>query len=172
MNGLKAQPFWTLAGTTYETNLKKISNHWTQIRDEGLKLLSVQGYFVDETENLRDVGDWKQFELFVKGQKLSKNCLKAPLTCKLIEEFVAASKCKRGQVKFSVMHPGTHVWPHCGPTNCRVRAHLGLRVPDSTYIRVAEETRYALYSHIFLFLSINFNLSNPFHSGPGGMENG
>uniref|UniRef100_A0A663E9X4 Aspartyl/asparaginy/proline hydroxylase domain-containing protein n=1 Tax=Aquila chrysaetos chrysaetos TaxID=223781 RepID=A0A663E9X4_AQUCH len=27
------------------------------------------------------------------------------------------------------MHPGTHVWPHTGPTNCRLRMHLGLVIP-------------------------------------------
>uniref|UniRef100_A0A3Q2CVD3 Un-named hu7910 n=1 Tax=Cyprinodon variegatus TaxID=28743 RepID=A0A3Q2CVD3_CYPVA len=30
---------------------------------------------------------------------------------------------------FSVMQPGTHVWPHTGPTNCRLRMHLGLVIP-------------------------------------------
>lgn len=28
------------------------------------------------------------------------------------------------------MKEGTTVWPHTGPTNCRLRLHLGLRVPD------------------------------------------
>uniref|UniRef100_A0A3B4A4F8 Aspartyl/asparaginy/proline hydroxylase domain-containing protein n=1 Tax=Periophthalmus magnuspinnatus TaxID=409849 RepID=A0A3B4A4F8_9GOBI len=35
------------------------------------------------------------------------------------------------QIKFSVMHPGTHVWPHTGPTNCRLRLHLGLVIPKT-----------------------------------------
>lgn len=30
---------------------------------------------------------------------------------------------------------------HCGPTNCRLRAHLGLKVPEKTSIRVATETK-------------------------------
>ena len=34
------------------------------------------------------------------------------------------------QVKFSVMEAGTHVRAHTGPTNCRLRAHLGLQAPD------------------------------------------
>jgi hypothetical protein len=75
------------------------------------------------------------------GRKIAANCEKAPFTCQLISEFPAARDCRRGQVKFSVMHAGTHVWPHCGPTNCRLRSHLGLIVPQGTYIRVAEETR-------------------------------
>lgn len=39
------------------------------------------------------------------------------------------------------MHPGTHVWPHTGPTNCRVRAHLGLVVPGGAEIRVGNTTK-------------------------------
>jgi aspartate beta-hydroxylase len=44
-------------------------------------------------------------------------------------------------VKFSVMSPGIHVWPHVGPTNCRIRTHLGLVVPEGPVIRVMNETR-------------------------------
>ena len=39
------------------------------------------------------------------------------------------------------MQPGTHVWPHTGPTNCRIRSHLGLIVPDGTRLRVGNVTR-------------------------------
>ena len=45
------------------------------------------------------------------------------------------------QVKYSVMQPGVHVWPHCGPTNCRIRAHLGLVIPEGPRIRVADDSR-------------------------------
>lgn len=47
------------------------------------------------------------------------------------------------QIKYSVMHPGTHVWPHTGPTNCRLRMHLGLVIPkEGCKIRCANETKY------------------------------
>ena len=46
------------------------------------------------------------------------------------------------QIKYSVMLPGTHVWPHTGPTNCRLRLHLGLVIPKNVAIRVGRETRY------------------------------
>lgn len=45
------------------------------------------------------------------------------------------------QVKFSIMEPNSHVWPHCGPTNCRLRAHLGLVIPEGVKIRVGNKTR-------------------------------
>lgn len=143
VDGLKAQPFWLKQETTYRPFFNNLERNWEAIRMEGVNLLKQNGYFKDETENLRDTGDWKQFELFARGQKRQMNCQKAPITCSLIDDFRAARTCSRGQVKFSVMHPGTHVWPHCGPTNCRLRAHLGLVVPEKTFIRVANETRSA-----------------------------
>lgn len=139
---LNSRPFWTLAESGYKKEFRNFEENWHRIRDEGLSLLNDGGYFINEAENLRDFGDWKQFELFSRGIKNTKNCERASFTCKLIETFPAAKSCKRGQVKFSVMHPTTHVWPHCGPTNCRLRAHLGLKVPPKTLLRVATETRY------------------------------
>ena len=82
------------------------------------------GGFKDESENLQDTGYWAQFELFVQGRK-NKNCVKTPLTCALIEAIPEVKNNRRGQVKFSVMKSGTHVHAHSGPTNCRLRAHLG-----------------------------------------------
>lgn len=137
---LKSTPFWSKVQTTYKDDLMEIQKYWQIIRDEGLKLLSEDGRFANEAENLKDTGDWKQLELFARGVK-TKNCKLAPMTCKVIESFTAASTCKRGQVKFSVLLPGTHVFSHCGPTNCRVRCHLGLKVPEKTFIRVADEIR-------------------------------
>ena len=137
---LKSRPFWTKVETTYNEDFSELSKYWNIIRDEGLILLREGGYFIDEIENLKQQGDWKQLELFSRGRP-TRNCEQASVTCRLIKKFKAASGCSRGQVKFSVMHPNTHVHPHCGPTNARIRAHLGLQIPDNTTIRVAEETR-------------------------------
>ncbi|XP_067630048.1 uncharacterized protein Asph isoform X2 [Eurosta solidaginis] len=139
---LRAQPYWTKLETTYVYYLDKLEFHWQAIRDEALKLLSEDGHFLDEAESLRDTGNWQQFELYARGQRVIKNCEKAPFTCELIEKFGAAAGCRRGQVKFSVMQPGTHVHAHCGPTNCRLRAHLGLVVPPGPRLRVANEERF------------------------------
>lgn len=147
---LRAQPWWTPEETTYSKYFKKLQDSWHHVREEGLAVLANK-VFKDEAENLRDVGNWQQFELYARGRKIAANCEKAPFTCQLISEFPAARDCRRGQVKFSVMHAGTHVWPHCGPTNCRLRSHLGLIVPQGTYIRVAEETRTWEEGKLFIF---------------------
>lgn len=143
VNRLQSRPFWSFKelGQTYTEFLSILQRNWEQIRDEGQTVLKRNGYFLNETENLRDTGDWKQFELYARGRKNEINCQRTPFTCKMIEMFPYARSCTRGQIKFSVMHAGTHVWPHCGPTNCRLRCHLGLIVPKNTFIRVATETK-------------------------------
>lgn len=141
---LTGRPWWTKQQTPYEKLYSDLEKNWREIRREGLAILNQKGYFVDESENLRNTGEWKQFELYARGQKNIVNCKKCPVTCQVIDSNPVARNCKRGQTKFSVMHPGTHVWPHCGPTNCRLRVHLGLKVPPKTFIRVADEIRQVL----------------------------
>lgn len=139
---LTARPWWEEGQLIrYKLLFDDLMRNWQVIRNEGLSALNENDYFEDESENLRNTGDWKQFELFARGRKHTRNCRRTPLTCKIIESHPDASGCRRGQTKFSVMHPGTHVWAHCGPTNCRLRVHLGLKVPPQTFIRVGDEIR-------------------------------
>jgi len=49
------------------------------------------------------------------------------------------------------MHPVAHVWPHTGPTNCRIRAHLGLVIPPGPRIRVTNETRQWIEGKFIVF---------------------
>ncbi|XP_071525235.1 uncharacterized protein [Panulirus ornatus] len=138
---LTSKPCWTPEETTYQMFFRNLEKNWRTIRDEGVALLALppQDGFRPEAENLQDTGDWKQYELFSRGRKITANCVKASKTCSLIENFPPAAGCKRGQVKFSVMHPDTHVHAHTGPTNCRLRAHLGLVVPSGLRLRIGNE---------------------------------
>lgn len=142
VKSLTARPWWTPEQSTYGHYLAAIEAQWKTIRNEAVALIEDedQGYF-PESEGLKDKGIWKQFEMYVRGQRVDVNCMRAPKTCQLVENIPDAAGCTRGQIKFSLLEPGTHVWPHTGPTNCRLRAHLGLVVPANTRIRVANETR-------------------------------
>ncbi|GFR68195.1 aspartate beta-hydroxylase [Elysia marginata] len=152
VDGLTSRPWWTVEQTGYTNFFKALKENWKAIRDEGLAQLNAKtGAFQPEDENLRDTGDWKQFTLFQQGRKNKANCEKAPKTCALIEQFPSVEKCTRGQVKFSVMSPGIHVWPHTGPTNCRIRSHLGLVVPQGPLIRVMNETRKWKEGEVLIF---------------------
>lgn len=139
---LRAQPWWTKEETGYGEQFRLLERHWTTIRDEGLSLLNKEKTaFPLETENLIEKGDWRQFELYNQGRKETKNCAKTPKTCELLMKMADTTSNQRGQIKFSIMQPGTHVWPHTGPTNCRLRSHLGLVIPKDVYIRAGNETR-------------------------------
>ncbi|KAA0189260.1 hypothetical protein HAZT_HAZT008429 [Hyalella azteca] len=135
---LTAKPVWTLEETTYKDFLRKLEENWKDIRDEGLALISApksSGY-QPEAENLRDRGAWGQLELYSRGRQNRVNCARTPKTCAIVGSFEPAAGCRRGQIKFSLMEGGTHVWAHCGPTNCRLRAHLGLVVPKTEPVPV------------------------------------
>ncbi|XP_074981284.1 aspartyl/asparaginyl beta-hydroxylase isoform X9 [Caretta caretta] len=143
VNGLKAQPWWTAKETGYTELVKSLEKNWKLIRDEGLSVMDKgKGLFLPEDENLREKGDWSQFTLWQQGRKNENACKGVPKTCAFLERFPEATGCRRGQIKYSVMHPGTHVWPHTGPTNCRLRMHLGLVIPkEGCRIRCAKENR-------------------------------
>ncbi|KAM9551078.1 aspartyl/asparaginyl beta-hydroxylase-like isoform 6-T6 [Salvelinus alpinus] len=143
VDGLKAQPWWTPKDTGYMDLVKTLERNWRIIRDEAQSVMDkTTGLFVPEEENLREKGEWGQFTLWQQGKKAGESCRSVPKTCGLLERFPEAIGCKRGQIKFSVMQPGTHVWPHTGPTNCRLRMHLGLVIPKTgCKIRCTNDTR-------------------------------
>ncbi|XP_030204460.1 aspartyl/asparaginyl beta-hydroxylase isoform X19 [Gadus morhua] len=143
VDGLQAQPWWTPQETGYTDLVKALERGWKAIREEVLAVLDLKtGLFMPEEENLRERGEWGQYTLWQQGRKAGDACRSVPKTCSLLERFPEATNCKRGQIKFSVMQPGTHVWPHTGPTNCRLRMHLGLVVPEKgCRIRCTNQTR-------------------------------
>uniref|UniRef100_A0A3P8WG01 Aspartate beta-hydroxylase n=1 Tax=Cynoglossus semilaevis TaxID=244447 RepID=A0A3P8WG01_CYNSE len=143
VDGLRAQPWWTAKETGYTDLVKVLEKNWRTIRDEALSVMDQNtGMFVPEEENLREKGEWGQYTLWQQGRKVGNACQGVPKTCALLERHPEATGCKRGQIKFSVMQPGTHVWPHTGPTNCRLRMHLGLVVPkQGCRIRCTDQIR-------------------------------
>lgn len=143
VEGLRAQPWWTPQETGYTDLVKMLEKNWRTIRDEALAVMDQsRGRFLPEEENLREKGEWGQYTLWQQGKRVGNACQVVPKTCALMDKFPEATGCKRGQIKFSVMQPGTHVWPHTGPTNCRLRMHLGLVIPKpGCRIRCTNQTR-------------------------------
>uniref|UniRef100_A0A3Q2UBY7 Un-named hu7910 n=1 Tax=Fundulus heteroclitus TaxID=8078 RepID=A0A3Q2UBY7_FUNHE len=153
VEGLKAQPWWTPQETGYTDLVKMLERNWRTIRDEALAVMDQsRGHFLPEEENLREKGEWGQYTLWQQGKRAGNACQGVPKTCALMERFPEATGCKRGQIKFSVMQPGTHVWPHTGPTNCRLRMHLGLVVPrPGCRIRCTNQTREWQEGRVLIF---------------------
>mmetsp|Transcript_14950 Transcript_14950/g.35275 ORF Transcript_14950/g.35275 Transcript_14950/m.35275 type:complete len:327 (-) Transcript_14950:85-1065(-) len=96
-----------------------------------------------ESAGLHVGNTWQQLALMVDG-RLTSNCKHWPKSCSALAH-VPATRLRMGQVKLSVMKPGTVVRPHAGPTNARLRMHCTLLLPspsdNRTYLRVGTETR-------------------------------
>ena len=81
-----------------------------------------------------DIGNWNTYYFYSNGHKYQDHCQKCPVTAGILAEMDGVDTV--GQAYFSVMSPSTHVTAHCGPTNARIRCHLGLIVPETSVIRV------------------------------------
>ena len=66
-------------------------------------------------------------------------CSIAPTTCSIV---MGASSvfCPTCTSKWSVLGPNSHIGKHCGPTNARLRIHLGLQIPVGCSMIVGEKT--------------------------------
>ncbi|MFI9722916.1 aspartyl/asparaginyl beta-hydroxylase domain-containing protein [Streptomyces sp. NPDC052396] len=95
--------------------------------------------FLPVEERLLGAGRWEQVTFYEAGQRFDDACSRFPVTAAVIEAIPEASYAGSGVVTLSWLYPGTHIVPHCGGTNTRLRAHLGLKVPEGPVLRVGEE---------------------------------
>ena len=113
----------------------------SKIRAEALSLLRADAQHADRAESFAPYlsavlvsGDWSDVGLYYNGRQNVANTQRAPFTSKLLRSDEAlrrdATSCPFGSAYFSLLRPGTRLAAHCGPTNGRLRAHLGLVVPE------------------------------------------
>jgi aspartate beta-hydroxylase len=86
---------------------------------------------------LIDMGKWEQLVLYEKGAIVERACEMLPVTSSLVSTISETSSL--GMTCVSVVYPGTHIVPHCGPTNARLRVHLSISVPEGAYLEVGGE---------------------------------
>ncbi|XP_050670687.1 aspartyl/asparaginyl beta-hydroxylase-like [Leptidea sinapis] len=144
---LKGRPWWPIEDTPYVQLARALEKSWREILKEAL---AAKALYEKEKEGLSEKG-WSQLDLFVRGQEIPGRCKTAPVTCSIVRSEPAAAGCRRGQVKFSAMEAATRVRPHVGPTNCRLRMHLGLSNTQNTFIRVDKEIRQWEVGKVFIF---------------------
>lgn len=103
------------------------------------ELAGARSALLPQPQGLVDRGTWEIFYFYYRGKRVAANCERCPETARVIESIPRLTST--GLVYFSVLTPGTHITPHCGPINTRLRCHLGVEVPDGCHIRVGPETR-------------------------------
>jgi len=136
--GLEARPWWPAERFPWHRQLEQLS---FVIKGELQSVLSGRGDFRRHPDSPRIAasGVWKQLYLFSEGVALDENCALVPRTVQTIRGIPGAAEASN--VFFAAVTPGTHIKPHWGPYNTRLRCHLGLIVPEGVSIRVSEETR-------------------------------
>jgi Aspartyl/Asparaginyl beta-hydroxylase len=113
--------------------------NFAAIRDEILALRNAR--FHRESERIGRTGDWDVAFLYERGRRRDEVCAACPVTALGIETHPTI-RTLAGLSYVSRMRGMTHISPHRGPTNLRVRCHLGIKVPPGDCaIRVGEETR-------------------------------
>jgi aspartyl/asparaginyl beta-hydroxylase (cupin superfamily) len=93
--------------------------------------------FVPEREPIARQGSWDVFMLYERGRRHEERCRLFPSVTAILDRQRTV-RTMAGLVYFSRLAPHTRVAPHCGPTNMRVRAHLGIDIPPNCGIRVGQ----------------------------------
>lgn len=109
------------------------------IRREALEQYRSDEFAVDEISGGLAEGRWREYRLFTEGEPVADHVAVCPRTAELVASIPGATTA--GLVFFAALGPGTHVRPHWGPHNARLRCHLGLVVPPGCGLRVGGETR-------------------------------
>lgn len=118
--------------------VRKLEDGAKQIRNELFYNLENHAQlFMLDYENVPLCGDWKAIKLISNDGQRTEYADYFPKTMEVIDssgqEFVT--------VKFSAIQPGSHISPHTGPSNDRLRVHLSLVHTGGARIRVGTEWR-------------------------------
>ncbi|KAK8397516.1 hypothetical protein O3P69_004339 [Scylla paramamosain] len=73
-------------------------------------------------------GHWCIFPFVDQGKIITSNCHSCPGVAEIILGCLPAmmNDCVFGNAAFSILYPDSHITPHQGPTNLRLRCHLDL----------------------------------------------
>lgn len=109
------------------------------IREEVESLQNQREHGFQQVNEKLYTGTWDQVFFYSNGRRIPSTAELFPFTSSVIDQIPEATSMTMGCTTFSWLQPGTVVVPHCGPTNARLRCHLGLRVPDGAKFRIGDE---------------------------------
>lgn len=135
IEGLRARPVWSVDECDWIRELEI-----DVIREEMLSLRSCREGFQPYRSPggaATDSGSWNVFYLDLHNVDFAENRARCPRTCELMD----AVPRKYGHAFFSATAPQTHITPHHGPTNKKLRLHIPLVCPaNKCRLRVADQT--------------------------------
>lgn len=127
--------------------IKNFEDNYLKIKEEYLNLKEEN--FIKITSSVE--GDWKTFNFYNQGLREEDNCKLCPFTTSLIDQVKSLmSDVSICYVYFSKIAPNTHITPHYGVSNIRIRFQLPL-ISSKSWMRVDQEKREYIDGKAFLF---------------------
>jgi aspartyl/asparaginyl beta-hydroxylase (cupin superfamily) len=104
-----------------------LEEHFPEIKREILALTPAVYY--QDSEQIPRSGQWGIFPVLAMARKNSANASLLPITTDIAESHGAITTLTGG-ILVSRLKPGTVIATHRGPSNTRIRCHLGIQVPS------------------------------------------
>ncbi|XP_046335820.1 aspartate beta-hydroxylase domain-containing protein 2-like [Haliotis cracherodii] len=156
MSGLEAKPWWD------EHEIEDF--HGLQFSDKVLDDVKAEFFELMKKSNTEDTvqslwkvnstpdGMWSICHLMDQGRP-TKAIEQCPKTWNAVHKLshLLMKNNLFGNVAFSVIVPGTVITPHYGPTNIRLRCHIGIMVPPGCMLMVNGEERKYSEGDVVLF---------------------
>lgn len=114
----------------------EIEEKFDTIRDELFRHSSSLTLDV-HPQDLADKGKWSVLYFFAGGMQTEVTRQACPTITKILDRVAGTGQA--GNTYLSVLQGGTHIQQHFGPTNARLRCHVGLSVPEGAKIRIGED---------------------------------
>ncbi len=135
--GLTSAPFHDVTAIPAALALER---NYVAIRTEVETLTAAA--FQPEGENEMGRPGWDIVPFYERGRKHEANCARCPTITRVIEGSNSV-RTLAGLSYVSKLSPGMHIEPHTGPTNMRLRCHLGINIPAGDCgLKVGGETRH------------------------------
>lgn len=119
-----------------------LEENFLPIKQEVERVIAEQGIdtgYFPVHEPLVMVGAWDEVMFYEAGIRVESSATQFPVTAGIIDGLPPAIR-EAGVIMLSRLSPGTHLAPHCGFTNKRLRVHLGIHTPKDALIRVNDQT--------------------------------
>ena len=111
---------------------KRLKEAFSDIVRETTACLKLGRGFEPVFPKYADGGRWATLWFSLYGQRYADNCALFPLTMNALEAVPAPA----GWAALSALEPGSHVRPHCGVTNAKLRLHYAICAERGSRLRV------------------------------------
>jgi len=130
--GLTAKPIWKIEDVMNSTTLSRFqeSIHHMEQEYEAISQKIESDYIIKQDEHTLHQGQWAWHSFISKGKIQHPFQLLCPITSSLLQSLPnLLTGVPFAYSFFSNLKPNTHINPHYGPCNIRLRIHYPLKVP-------------------------------------------